>query len=288
MSLLRSEILIIANLCLEVSRVQSSHRKESCSYNKCVHTLRNQLSSSERWQAFTALSVTAGAEGTWKFTPASLASHDCTWEKSPDSAATSEHSVLTGPWALAFQTGFSISPVLQVIPENVDDLRREWKCLNLTVRTRAAYGKTSTRFTLTGLYGFFKRIRKPKDSVTLKCARLLFSASLFQTCLCVSDISLCTLHFSSVSFCHYMRFAEIIIGIFAFCTVTGVLALDNRKALKCYSWVSWMLRWVSHQHLLCAFAVELSSLAITSNLTKRSKGFLGLFTSSVEIVFSCG
>lgn len=133
-----------------------------------------------------------------------------------------------------------------------------------------------------------KDIRKPKDSVTLKCARLLFSASLFQTCLCISDISLCTLHFSSVSFCHYMRFAEIIIGIFAFCTVTGVLALDNRKALKCYSWVSWMLRWVSHQHLLCAFAVELSSLAITSNLTKRSKGFLGLFTNSVEIVFSCG
>lgn len=41
----------------------------------------------------------------------------------------------------------------------------------------------------------------------------------------------------------------------------------------------------AHQHLLCAFAVELSSLAIMSKLTKRSKGFLRLLTSSVEMVF---
>lgn len=46
-----------------------------------------------------------------------------------------------------------------------------------------------------------------------------------------------------------------------------------------------MLRSVSHQHLFCAFAVELSSLAIKSKLTKRSKGFLGLLTSNVETVF---
>lgn len=39
------------------------------------------------------------------------------------------------------------------------------------------------------------------------------------------------------------------------------------------------------QHLFCAFAVELSSLAIMSKLTKRSKGFLRLLTSSVEMVF---
>lgn len=39
------------------------------------------------------------------------------------------------------------------------------------------------------------------------------------------------------------------------------------------------------QCLFCAFAVELSSLAIMSTLTKRSKGFLRLLASSVEMVF---
>lgn len=41
----------------------------------------------------------------------------------------------------------------------------------------------------------------------------------------------------------------------------------------------------AQQHLFCASAVELSSLAIMSKLTKRSKGFLRLLTSSVEMVF---
>lgn len=49
-----------------------------------------------------------------------------------------------------------------------------------------------------------------------------------------------------------------------------------------------MLRWGLFISIFWALAVELSSLAIVSNLTKRSQGSVGLFTSSVEMVFLYG
>lgn len=60
------------------------------------------------------------------------------------------------------------------------------------------------------------------------------------------------------SSCHYKEFAELIIGIFAFCTMTGVIALDNKESTE-------MLRLglekcsggCLNQHLFWAFAVEL-------------------------------
>lgn len=60
------------------------------------------------------------------------------------------------------------------------------------------------------------------------------------------------------------------------------------KALKCCDWVLGNAILMYFQHFFWAFHVELSLVAIMSKLTKRSKGLLGLLTSSVEILFSCG
>lgn len=93
------------------------------------------------------------------------------------------------------------------------------------------------------------------------------------------------LHSPLISSCHCKKLAEIIIGIFAFCTVTGMIALD--KCGKHWGMTgSWeMPRWAWHQQFFWALALSCSPVAINSKLTKKSKGFLGLLTSSVEIVF---
>lgn len=96
------------------------------------------------------------------------------------------------------------------------------------------------------------------------------------------------LHSPLISSCHCKKLAEIIIGIFAFCTVTGMIALD--KCGKHWGMTgSWeMPRWAWHQQFFWALALSCSPEAINSKLTKKSKGFLGLLTSSVEIVSSGG
>lgn len=96
------------------------------------------------------------------------------------------------------------------------------------------------------------------------------------------------LHSPLISSCHCKKLAEIIIGIFAFCTVTGMIALD--KCGKHWGMTgSWEMPWWAwHQQFFWALALSCSPVAINSKLTKKSKGFLGLLTSSVEIVFSGG
>lgn len=117
---------------------------------------------------------------------------------------------------------------------------------------------------------------------------MFISASLLQICLCILNVSLCTLPFSSVSSCHYEKLTEIIIGILAFCTMTGVIALDNKESTD----VWWDLGKCSHWCITSISSgplmVSYSLVAIMSRLTKKSKSFLGLLTSSVEILFLCG
>lgn len=107
-----------------------------------------------------------------------------------------------------------------------------------------------------------------------------------QTCLCILNISLCTLPFFFYSSCH-KKLTEIIIGIFAFCTMTGVIALDKcgkHWNVESQEMLFWCISSISSGSLLLSYSL----VAIMSKLTKRSKGFSGLLTSSVEILFSYG
>lgn len=133
------KILIIVNLRLEASTVSlSSHRKSAVLINLHTHW-RSEFSLSKRQQAFTASPVTAGAGDDLKDYSLILPFlQRCILQLLPVSeehlqtpAAASEHTVLS--WALrtCLLDCFFSSALSFIIPENVDDLRRECKCLNL-------------------------------------------------------------------------------------------------------------------------------------------------------------
>lgn len=122
--------------------------QESCSFNKPIYTLKKSVSSSKRQQAFTTSPMTAGAGDDLKdwSLMSCLSCSTASYNHSLHLRSISRLQLLPwstrcspGPLAPAFLTGFSSSVLSFLIPENVDDLRRVCKCLNLTVPARAAW-----------------------------------------------------------------------------------------------------------------------------------------------------
>lgn len=94
-------------------------------------------------------------------------------------------------------------------------------------------------------------------------------------------------HYAHFHFCSFCR--KKLIGIFAFCTMTGVIALDKcgkhwNVVTESWEMLFWCVSSISSGPLMLGYSL----VAIMSKLTKGSKGFSGLLTSNVEILFSCG